>query len=688
MLQFQTLKFDQLGGIQTKKALANMALRDAVSCAGGYFDIDGSFVKRMGGEKYNTTSLSASGTGIYDFRYSTDTQQKLIICAGTQIYHGNGGAPSSIKTGMTSGAFYDFETINDYAVMVNGVDGALKYDGTTVTNLGISRPVSSPTLASAAGGTLAAGTYTIVVTFVNDSGPYAIESNPCNEVSITIAGNQIDLTNIPVSSDAQVTKRYIYMTSVGGSILRFNKSVNDNVTTTASITADSTGSVVEKFHDTPPTALNGIEQFQGRIFGFKNNLVYFTLPYLPWYWPQGTFDASKNFSLEIGNSDPITGLKAYLDGLLVFKKYDVYFVSGTDELNYSSVRLQSDERVGCVADRTVKVIDNYCYFLGLSSVYRTNGQTIEDVGSPIGEFFNSTYTDATYRVTLSSLSKACAENIKSRNLYVLFLPTESNTVNNMAFAMNTSRIFRDQTGEIVTDWNPWPGFTTQAVTVAVESGEEKWFRIDDTGYVFRQDEIDGDGAEITSTPTSSTNNTLTDTTQSWTVNAYAGLYAYAVSSNGDIQRRLISSNTSDTITVSSNWSTNPTTSYTYYIGGIPYHYQHSWHDYGNPTLSKRLRWVRPRFEIQGNYAVTGYTGYDFTGADVDSQSLSIGSAAFWDSGLYDVAKWDASGVFQDKFPVPGSRIHRWSTVKFENNAAGQPIKYNGCDKIFQIKGIR
>lgn len=67
------------------------------------------------------------------------------------------------------------------------------------------------------------------------------------------------------------------------------------------------------------------------------------------------------------------------------------------------------------------------------------------------------------------------------------------------------------------------------------------------------------------TATSSTNNTLVDNTQSWTVNDYANQYVYIIAGTGSGQVRKISSNTSDTLTVDTNWSTNPSTDSDYVI---------------------------------------------------------------------------------------------------------------------------
>lgn len=684
MLPFQTITFDQLSGVQTNKALTKFRPDEALSCIGGYFNTNGAYTKRKGGVKWNSTSLSNSITGLYDFRYSNDTQQRIIVCAGTQIYNGNAGSPSSIKTGMTAGYYYDFETFNDYCWIVNGADGMLKYDGTTVTNAGITAPSSALTATNVAGaGTLALGTYRVNVTFVNAAGE---ESNPYSaDVTVTLAGadNTINLTNVPTSTDSQVTARNIYLSAAGGTVLRFKQTIADNTTTTATILSAATGALLEYDHDAPVSGLKALEVYKDRLFSFKDDTLYFSKDFDVWYWPT-------TFNISVGNSDPITGIKSFFDGLLIFKKYDVYILTGDNELNFRIDRVRSDERVGCVADRTISVIGNYCYFLGVNSVYRTNGITIEDAGVSIQGFFDQNYSNDTYKIAKNYVSNACARFFKEKNVYLLFVPAGSSTgTNNMCYAMDTLRISADpESGQPITNWSPWPGFNTQSVAIIVESGVEKWFRGDELGYIFRQEALDGDGSNVTSTATSAGASTLTDSTQSWTINAYAGLTVRINSGTGAGQERTISSNTSTQLTVSSSWTTTPDTTSEYSIGGILYHYQHSWHSYNDPNRSKRLRYIRPRFETSGNYGTKIYFGYDFSSADTDSTTYSVTGISLYDSALYDVGTYDGVAVLQSKSSVPGSRIHRWATVKIENNKSGQPIKYMGHDRVFQMKGIR
>jgi len=680
------LDFRELRGVKTQKKIDGMDRGDAYFCVGGLFTKDSSFIKRKGGEKYNTTSLGDSGTGLYDYRYNGGASSKLLASAGTTLNAVTTSTITAIKTGLTDGAFLDFETYKDYCFFCNGNEALFKYNGTTVTNAGITRPATSPTGASAGGGSLPVGDYLVGVTFVNDSDPdNIIESNDCDEITVTVAGSAISLTNIPVSSDPQVTKRYIYVSDAGQPELYYNSVINDNSTTTLTITDESTGALLEYDHDTPPDGLGGIELFKDCLWGFKGNTVYFTKAFFPWYWPQGGLqgeldDEDLDFSFEVGNGEPIVGLKAFgKSALLIFKKNAIYTVVGNTDLDFTLGEIRNDEQIGAMSGRCIKVLGNYCYFLGESSVYRTDGNIIQDVGQDLQGFFDNTFLDSTYNISKSNLDIACMEYFGNNNALLLFVPASGETTNNLCFYADTNSF----------QWCPHPGFTTQAVATVRNGNETSWFRIDDNGYIFEQEALDGDGSNVTSTSTgSNTDTTVNDTNQSWTTNLYAGLRFTCLSGTGAGQESIIVSNTATQLVLSPALDVTLDSTSVYTIGGPPFHYQHSYDDYGDRGEYKRLIWIRPIFESTGDYSVNIYHAYDGTQGDLDNFTIDVSSLSLFDVSLFDVATWDGSKISQDKYRCPSGRIHMLHSYKIENNAAGQPIIYNGAIKEFQIKGSR
>jgi len=124
--------------------------------------------------------------------------------------------------------------LNDY-LFITGGGLALKLDdGGSVTTWGITNPGGPPSLAETSAGTgaLANGVYKYKVVFRN--GSTGSRSNAQDiDASITIASgpSSVALTNIPVSSDGQVTEREIYRTTVGGALYFLAITISDNSTT-------------------------------------------------------------------------------------------------------------------------------------------------------------------------------------------------------------------------------------------------------------------------------------------------------------------------------------------------------------------------------------------------------------------------------------------------------------------------
>jgi hypothetical protein len=187
-------------------------------------------------------------------------------------------------------------------------------------------------------------------------------------------------------------------------------------------------------------------------------------------------------------------------------------------------------------------------------------------------------------------------------------------------------------------------------------------------------------------------------------NNYVGLDLVIYDGTGAGQSLEIASNTATEFEVVSNWTTPPDNTSLYYVsdgtgsvpdstseytvGGIEFDVQHMWEKYGNPSISKRLNYIRPRLDTSGNYSATVYFYWDFQVDPSESQTVALSSESMWDVALWDVGLWDDVYMTQEYIGVEGNHIHRWSSVRFFHDRPGQPIKLNGYDKIFQLKGIR
>lgn len=101
----------------------------------------GSIEKIPGYVKVNTTPVAETLTSGFEFRKSDGTVITLGA-GGGKIYKSTGATLTSIKTGLDTTAKVFFSQINDLVIMSNGVNPMMKYDGTTVTNLGGTPPAT------------------------------------------------------------------------------------------------------------------------------------------------------------------------------------------------------------------------------------------------------------------------------------------------------------------------------------------------------------------------------------------------------------------------------------------------------------------------------------------------------------------------------------------------------------------
>jgi len=104
----------------------------------------GAVSTRPGYSKLNSTVISPAGgdntiRSIYEYRKSTGTDL-IIVNAGNSLYKYNGTNFDLIGTVTTANTKFSWTVMNDLLIGCNGVDIPIKYDGTTLANLGGSPP--------------------------------------------------------------------------------------------------------------------------------------------------------------------------------------------------------------------------------------------------------------------------------------------------------------------------------------------------------------------------------------------------------------------------------------------------------------------------------------------------------------------------------------------------------------------
>lgn len=239
---------EELGNLLSVKGRANI---------GSYTGDAGENITSLG-RFYRGTSapLIVYGTNKAKIRNMTDT--------GTD-------AGYTLAVTLTNDKVAEFEQWGDYLFFCNGTDAGqkIKSDG-TVTRIGITAPSSTPSAAAGAAGS-PDGTYNYRVTYqsaTHESSPSSISA------AVTVASQRVSLTNIPVSSDSQVTTVNIYRLGGTSTVWSYVGNVSNGTTTATDNVADADLGVELALNRDPP--LVTCKQFivhKNRMFGLTDTTI-------------------------------------------------------------------------------------------------------------------------------------------------------------------------------------------------------------------------------------------------------------------------------------------------------------------------------------------------------------------------------------------------------------------------------
>jgi len=131
--------FDVSGGEASCFPVSMMPTKYATLLQNFYPGENGLITKVKGYKAINSTLISETLNSVFLYTKSNGTSQ-LLCSGGGKIFKVTGNALTEIKTNLDVSAKVRFSQINDIVIMTNGVNQPMKYDGTTVSNLGGSPP--------------------------------------------------------------------------------------------------------------------------------------------------------------------------------------------------------------------------------------------------------------------------------------------------------------------------------------------------------------------------------------------------------------------------------------------------------------------------------------------------------------------------------------------------------------------
>lgn len=259
---------------------------------------------------------------------------------------------------------------------VNAASANLWIDPITldVFLMALAAPGSAPTIAATGVGVLS-GRYRVKVAFgIKDGDGNVLNLSPAGDVSndVTLDDEQLNITNIPVSADTNVTFRRIYRTAAGGTLFFEQEDIDDNVTTSlVTNMSDEELSLLPEDPDIelPPERFRLLTEWKSRLWGVgdeaeERDELRYTEPGQFYAW------AADN-AFPIAEGEDAFGIVGFLrrrDSLGVLKRTRVVKMVGSTETGFEPLIVA--EGIGCISAESCVVIRDKGYFLGLDGVYR------------------------------------------------------------------------------------------------------------------------------------------------------------------------------------------------------------------------------------------------------------------------------------------------------------------------------
>jgi hypothetical protein len=278
-------------GLNSKQSRAKLAPGFSPS-SGDFFNIDlstpGRATPRGGSAVY--ASLGADvPTRLFNYYNGATGTNYMLSSAGAKLYQiTTGKIVSTLSSAFTAGWIGDFLNYGTQAFITSPTDTPQIYDGATLRKWGIVAPTVALTSANGAVAVPGlTGAYQYKFTYVNSTSGHESNASPAS-IAVTAAGNNINLSVISVSSDPQVNYKNIYRTTAGGAYYFYVGQIANATTTYTDTTADTLLGITEApLNNYPPQMFQGIEEWNGRIWGFLPNSTILSFSNDGYYTPVG-----------------------------------------------------------------------------------------------------------------------------------------------------------------------------------------------------------------------------------------------------------------------------------------------------------------------------------------------------------------------------------------------------------------
>lgn len=613
------------------------------------------FAKRDGFAVMNRTPLAASLPiiGMFPFRERTGSsyvQSLLLATSGGQLSSmATDGALTEIGSAVfTTGTYYPFFTVmNNTCFMGNGIE-AVAFSGGAVRKWGIIRPTVGAMSGSAGAAGSPSGTYELRVTFGNSTTGHESSASDTAGSTVTVSSQKIAVSNIPISPDPQVDRRFLYVRNTATQA-RFYRAgtLSDNVTTGLSLDFVDVNLTVPAPTTTssapPPSTIIAAAVYKDRLFVATPTALY----YSPIAKPEA-FDLDVNYeAVNADDGQKIVGLASAGANLLILKEHSIHALTGDTPATWSIQEV--DSRCGCVAQRSIVQAGGSIFWWSqaLGPVMWT-GQAVQSIGIDL-----LAPTIGEEGVNQNSLSTICASADELNQRVLFAVPGAGYSRNTILLPYNT-RLQRWESDK----WDP---MDVSAMTIADdENGVQRLYLGSYAGQVFEYGTASSDGIYTgthtgTFTAGGSVVTTISDASATFDTTGGGLVHRKVTILDSGLDhittvRPYVASNTGTSLELSVGVSgLVPGNVYTYIVGGPDFQMDTYARTHGAPFSKKRYEFEYIATRPAGSAILVNLL---VNGRDGETQVVQ-GSvdAAKWDEATWDVSYWAGVESVFNKFRV-------------------------------------
>lgn len=317
---------------------------------GMHGDDEDALTKANGAELFSATNVGGRVLGL--FQVTLNNVVYYFVMANGKVMRVEGATVIDMLTAQAAG-YYEGRTLQSVFYAVSGTNPNVKILSTLqVQGVGIAAPVSALTAAIGIAGPIT-GDYSYKYTYKNSVTGHESDPSPVSN-TLTVTGDQVNLTGIAHSADTQVDLKVIYRTTAGGDGLWFRvNEISAALTTYTDVAVDDDlAEAVLEDSGVPPQAglieiFNGMMVYAGQPSPNRNRVS------ISGVLRPEAVDPDNDQFLEPDEEDFISGMKRFGSQLAVYKQRRLFLGSGKapDEMEFIATRVRAGSLGNGIIDR-------------------------------------------------------------------------------------------------------------------------------------------------------------------------------------------------------------------------------------------------------------------------------------------------------------------------------------------------